>query len=231
MKNIELLLNQKELSRASEAYKSLRANVQFCGPDVHAIVVTSCMPNDGKSTVSIGLGAALAEAGKTVLVVDADLRKSTMITTFSNEYGVVGFSEYLSGQAELDEVKYTTQVSGLDVIFSGQFPANPAELLSSSAFKAFIEEQKTLYNYIIVDTPPLGLVVDAAVVASVCDSAILVVPHSKIKLKTAKNVKAQLEKSGARIIGVALNKWKRSGKRVGYYGKYRNGYYYKYYKY
>lgn len=228
MKNIVLNLDKRELSSASEAFKALRANVQFCGPDVHAIVITSCLPNDGKSTVSIGLGVALAQAGKKVLLVDADLRKSTLPTNYSDEYGVVGFSEFLSGQAGLADVKFSTQVIGFDIIFSGQYPANPAELLSSSAFKAFIESQKEEYNYIIVDTPPLGVVVDAAVVASVCDSAILVVPDSKIRSKMAKNVKIQLEKSGARIIGATFNKWRKKGKRSSYYGGYRGKYYYKY---
>ena len=220
MKNIVLKTDGKELSSANEAFKSLRANVQFCGPDVKVIVVTSCLPDDGKSTVSIGLGITLAQAGKKVLVVDADLRKSIMLTTYSDEVGVVGFSEFLSGQASLPDVKFSTQVSGLDMIFSGQYPANPAELLSSSAFKNFIEDQKAVYDYIIVDTPPLGVVVDAAVIASVCDSAILVVPENKIRYGLAKNIKAQLEKSGARIIGVVLNKHENRKKHYGYYSRY-----------
>ena len=229
MKNINLRLDAKELSCANEAFKSLRANVQFCGTDVKAIVITSCLTNDGKSTISLGLGVALAQAGKKVLMVDADLRKSVMLTTYSDEVGVVGFSEFLSGQASLADVKFSTQINGLEIIFSGQYPANPAELLSSSALKGFIDEQKANYDYIIIDTPPLGVVVDAAVVASICDSAILVIPEGKIKAELARNVKSQLEKSGAHIIGTVLNKHHKKGKRYGYYGYI--GYYGSYGKY
>ena len=228
MKNIVLNLDKSNPSGSSEAFKSLRANVQFCGPDVRTIVIASCLPNDGKSTVSLGLGIALAQAGKKVLVVDADLRKSAMLTTYSDESGVVGFSELLSGQAELADVKFSTQIAGLDIIFSGQYPANPAELLSSSALKSFVDSQKEEYNYIIVDTPPLGMVVDAAVIASVCDSTILVIRDGKIKSDLAKKVKVQLEKSGAHIIGAVLNKQEKTGKNYGYYNGYRTGYYGKY---
>ena len=205
MNKILLNFDINRIKSTSEALKSLRANVQFCGPDVHAIVVTSCLPGDGKSTTSLGLSMALAQAGKKVLLVDADLRKSVMLQQHTSATGVVGFSEYLSGLATLEDAKQNTQIGNLDVIFCGQYPANPTELLSSSAFKSFIEEEKKNYDYIIIDTPPLGLVVDAAVVASVCDSAIMVLAEGRIKSGMANDVKKQLEKSGARIIGAVLN--------------------------
>lgn len=227
MKNITLNIDYNQLQSTGEAFKSLRANVQFCGPDVHAIVITSCLPGDGKSTVSVGLGIALAQAGKRVLVVDADLRKSVMLNKFSDEVGVVGFSEFLSGQASIEDVKFATQYNGLDIIFSGQYPANPAELLSSSALKTFVETQTRVYDYVILDTPPLGMVLDSAVVSSVCDSAILVIPEGKIKSELAKKVMAQLEKSGAHIIGAVINK---RVKKSTNYGGYYSGYYGKYSK-
>lgn len=226
MKQTGLKFDIDGIGLASEAFKSLRANVQFCGPDVRAIVITSCLPDDGKSTTSIWLSFALARAGKKVLLVDADLRKSIMVRKFSDEVGVVGFSELLSGQAAMEDVLYATQEENMKVIFSGQYPANPAELLSSSALKAFIEEQKAVYDYIIIDTPPLGVVVDAALVANVCDSAILVVAEGKVKGDIALAVKNQLEKSGVHIIGAVLNS-KSKKTKSGKYGKYkyRNKYY------
>ena len=212
------------INSTGEALKALRANVQFCGTDVRSIVVTSCLPNDGKSTISIGLSMALALAGKRVLLVDADLRKSVMHKKYTNAVGILGFSEFLSGLATLEQVKQNTQIGNLDIIFCGQYPANPTELLGSSAFRAFIEEEKKKYDYIIVDTPPLGVVVDAAVVASACDSAIMILATGKIKSAWANDVKKQLEKSGARIIGVVLNKL--SKKREKYGGTYSGGYAY-----
>ncbi len=231
MKQTYLNLNAEKTHYTSEAFKSIRANVQFCGPDVRAIVITSCLPDDGKSTTSLGIALALAAAGKKTLLVDSDLRKSDMVRKYSDVTDVVGFSELISGQAGLEDVLYKTQDENLDVIFSGQYPANPAELLSSSALKIFIEERKTEYDYIIVDTPPLGIVVDAAVIASVCDSAILVVPEGKVKTEMALGVKSQLEKSGAHIIGVVFNNTKKKGMldikggySKKYYGKYVNDY-------
>lgn len=213
----EILINFdiNRIRSTSEALKALRANVQFCGTDVKCIVITSCLPGDGKSTTSLGLSMALAQAGKRVLLVDADLRKSAMLKTYTDIKGVVGFSEYLSGLSELDEVKQKTQIGNLDVIFCGQYPANPTELLSSSAFKNFVEEEKKKYDYVIIDTPPLGLVVDAAIIASVCDSAIMVLAEGKIKSGLANEVKKQLEKTGARIIGAVLNKRTKKGKKYG----------------
>ena len=224
MKQTSLIFNSENNYYASEAFKSIRANIQFCGPDVHAIVVTSCFPNDGKSTTAMGIAVAFASVGKKTLLIDADLRKSVMLRKYSAGItDVLGLSEHLSDQAELDDVLYKTQNGNLDVIFSGQYPANPAELLSSSALKSFIEERKVEYEYIIIDTPPLGVVVDAAIIASVCDSAILVFPDGKVKTDIAISVKNQLEKSGAHIIGAVFNSAnKKSGSGAyvkEYYGK------------
>ena len=223
-----------KVKTTGEALKALRANVQFCGTDIHSIVITSCLPGEGKSTTSLGLSMALAQAGKRVLLVDADLRKSVMLKRYTNTVSIFGFSEFLSGMATLEQVKQNTQLENFDIIFCGQYPANPAELLSSSAFKAFIEAEKKNYDYIIVDTPPLGLVVDAAVVASACDGAIMVLSDGKIKLGLANAVIKQLEKSGARIIGAVLNKREKNGDGYGgaYSGIYARKYAYKYnYKY
>lgn len=228
MNQIELNFGINKVRSTSEALKSLRANVQFCGTDVHCIVMTSCLPGDGKSTTSVGLSIALAQAGKKVLLVDADLRKSVMLKTYTDARGVVGFSEYLSGLKSFDDVTYKTQLGNLDVIFCGQYPANPTELLSSTAFKSFIEQQQKCYDYVIIDTPPLGLVVDAAVIASVCDSVILVLPEGKIKSGLASNVLKQLEKSGARVIGAVLNKQSLKSERYGGYNGYSGKYAYKY---
>jgi len=228
MNQIELNYDINKSRNTAEALKSLRANVQFCGTDVHCIVMTSCLPGDGKSTTSVGLSVALAQAGKKVLLVDADLRKSVLLKTYTEARGIVGFSEYLSGLKTLDEVKCKTQMGNLDIIFCGQYPANPTELLSSSAFKAFVDEQKKCYDYVIIDTPPLGLVVDAAVIASACDSAILVLPEGKIKSGLANNVLKQLEKSGAKIIGAVLNKQSYKSERYGGYNGYSSKYGYRY---
>jgi capsular exopolysaccharide synthesis family protein len=148
----------------------------------------------------------LAEAGKKVLFVDADLRKSVVVQKYSSEAGIVGLSQYLSGQNEWSEVAYATQIEGLHVVFSGSFPANPVELLGSKAFAGMIEEQTKVYDYVIVDTPPLGVVIDCAVISTYCDSAVIVVASEKTSIRRANLVKNQLAKSGVHILGVVLNK-------------------------
>ncbi|MBR4872723.1 MAG: CpsD/CapB family tyrosine-protein kinase [Clostridia bacterium] len=225
MKTIELIFSDVKKHYVEEAYKTLRANIQFCGTDVKAIAVTSSHPNEGKSTVSMNLSRVLAEAGKKVLYVDADLRKSVALQRYASEAIHVGLSQYLSGQNEWDDVVCATQIEGLHVVFSGQFPANPVELLGSRAFARMIEEKTKVYDYVIVDTPPLGLVIDCAVIANVCDSAVIVVASEKTSIRRAKTVKDQLAKSGVHILGVILNKVRIGG--MGYrkrYGRYGRGY-------
>ncbi len=219
-----------------EAFKTLRANVQFCGTDVKAITVTSCFINEGKSTVSLMLAKTLAEVGKKVLFVDADLRNSAIVKRYVEDAGILGLSQYLSGQCALEQTIYETQIEGLHAIFSGPFPANPSELLASTTFAALIKEQKERYDYVIVDTPPLGAVIDCAVIAGVCGSAILVVAADEVSFQKAREVKAQLEKSGTHILGVVLNQVKPKGNggygKYGRYGRYgRYGKYGKYGKY
>lgn len=206
MRTVELNFGEPKKYLVDEAYKTLRANIQFCGTDVKAIAITSCEPNEGKSTTTIEIARSLAESGKKVLLIDADMRRSVIVKNYVDSAGICGLSQYLSGQNTLDEVLFATQVEGFHIIFSGQFPANPVELLGSSAFGKMIEEQKEVYDYVLVDTPPLGVVIDCAVVANVCDSAIMVIAADRISYRRANVIKNQLAKSGVHILGVVLNK-------------------------
>ena len=208
MKTVNLDFSASKDYFVNESLKTLRTNVQFCGTDVKAIAVTSCQPNEGKSTISLALARSLAEVGKKVLFIDADLRKSVIVQKYVDSVGIVGLSQYLSGQNALEDVLYSTQFEGLDIIFSGQFPANPVELLSSNALKTLIEEQTKVYDYVILDTPPLGMVIDCAVIANVCDSAIMVIASDKVSNRLAKAIKVQLDRSGVHILGVVLNRVK-----------------------
>lgn len=206
MRIVNLDFNASNDYFVSEAFKTLRTNVQFCGTDVKAIAITSCLPNEGKSTISLELSRSLAEVGKKVLFIDADMRKSVIVKKYADVAGICGLSQYLSGQSKLEEVLFATQAEGLHVIFAGQFPANPVELLNSSAFKQLIQEQTQVYDYVIVDTPPLGVVIDCAVIANVCDSAIMVIAAEKVSNRRAAVIKNQLAKSGVHILGVVLNR-------------------------
>lgn len=203
----------------SEAYKTLRSNIQFCGSDVKVIGITSCTPNEGKSSVSLNLAVSLAESGKQVVFIDADLRKSVLIGRYKVNKPIRGLSHYLSGINEEDEVVLEANVENLNMIFSGPVPPNPSELLGGEKFETLVKKLSEAYDYVIIDTPPLGSVIDSAVISKVCDGMVMVVEANNISYKFAQRVKGQLEKTGCRILGAVLNKVDVS-RMDGYYGKY-----------
>ena len=136
----------------------------------------------------------------------------------------MGLSQLLSGQVSSDDAIYHTQVTGLDIIFAGPYPPNPTELVGNSEFEHLIKEQRENYDYILVDAAPLGLVIDAAVMASVCDGAVIVINVGQVKRRMVQNVKEQLAKSGCRLLGAVLNQTTRK-KRL---NRKTNAYYYSY---
>jgi capsular exopolysaccharide synthesis family protein len=213
--------------RANEAYKTLRTNIQFSGDDIKVIALTSCTPNEGKSSVSFNLAISFAESGKRVILIDADLRKSVLVGRYKVGAIDIGLTHYLSGQVELQEVIFDTDIDNLNIIFSGPIAPNPSELLGNENFTDMIKKLQEEYDYIIVDTPPLGSVIDSAIVAKVMDGAILVIENNAISYHFAQNVKKQLEKSNSKILGVVLNKV--NMEKNGYYGRYYGKYYGRYY--
>ena len=230
MQKVEIESRYKDNYQMNEAFKALRTNILFCGSDIKVIVVTSCQPNEGKSSVSVETAISMAEMGKHVLLIDADLRKSVMAARYHIESNIKGLSELLSGLATLEETLCTTNIDGLHVIFSGPVPPNPAELLGGKQTQVLLEKLREIYDYIIIDCPPLGSVIDAAAIASFCDGAILIVAADRVKYNFAQGIKDQLEKSGCKIIGAVLNRvdMKKNpyGKRYSkYYGKYYGEYY------
>ena len=190
---------------SQEAYKSLRTNLLFCGQDVQVIAFTSCEENEGKTTVSLHTAKSLSELGKKVLFIDADMRKSVMAGRNSNVRNVMGLSELLTGMAKVSDCLYTTQYPNLDIIFAGSFPPNPVELLGGKYFTSFVNEARKSFDYIIIDTPPLGMVIDAAVISSCCDGMVIVVNCGKARYHQVQEVICQLEKSGSKILGVVRN--------------------------
>ena len=222
MKEVSLK-NEVTDYRQSEAYKILRTNIEFSGADNKVIVLTSCMPNEGKSTTSLQLSVSLADAGKKVLLIDADLRKSVMTRQFQISGQIKGLSHFLAGRADIADVVYKVKNEEMGVIFAGVIPPNPAELLGQKRFASMISSARKVYDYIIIDAPPLGSVIDAAIIAKACDVSILVTQAHTISRKFAKSVKDQLERSGCPILGVVINKV--DTKRDKYYGKYYSSYY------
>ena len=205
MRTIELITDTTQNYFIRESFSTLRTNILFSGKNVKTIIFTSCLAHEGKTTISFELSKSLAESGKRVLLIDADLRKSVMASRLTKERGITGLSQLLSGQISMDQAIYKTQIEGLDIVFAGPYPPNPTELVGSPAFKELIEAKRDVYDYIIIDAPPLGLVIDAAVMATVCDGSVIVINGGHVKYRIAQEVKEQLEKSGTRILGVVMN--------------------------
>lgn len=221
MEKITFEKKEKLDFRSREAYKSLRTNIQFCGSDIKVIALTSCTPNEGKTSVSFYLAESLAEGGSKVLFIDADMRKSVLAGRYRVGKIAGGLTEYLAGRQEQQKVTYRTDTEGMDIIFSGAAAPNPSELLGSSRFRKLIEDARAGYDYVIIDTPPLGSVIDSAVVSRVADGVVMVIASSAISCRFAQNVKQQLEKSSGRILGAVLNKVPMAKKGYGkYYGSY-----------
>lgn len=191
----------------NEQFKYLRTNVQFCGTDNKVILVTSSVPGEGKSTTTLELAKSMAELGKRVLLVDADLRRSMLKHQLVNprelEYGL---THYLSGLVTLAEVVCETDDPYLNIIFAGPVPPNPSELLSANRITPMLKWARSKYDYVFVDAAPLTAVIDAAVVAPACDGAIIVVESEKIPYRMAQSVVQQMEATGCKILGVVLNK-------------------------
>lgn len=227
MEKIVFRKHEKLDFKANEAFKTLRTNILFSGNDIKVITMTSSTPNEGKTSVSLQLAKSFAEAGKKVLLVDADIRKSVIIGRYKVNGEVKGLSHYLTGQSSFDEVVYETDIENFYIIFAGPVAPNPSELLESEEFGKIIESQREAFDYIIVDAPPLGSVIDAAIIAKHSDGAIMVVESGAISYKLAQRVREQLEKSDCRILGVVLNKI--DMEKNSYYGNYYGRYYGKYY--
>ena len=204
-----------------EAIKTLRTNIQFSGGSVRVVMLTSSISNEGKSEISFQLAASLAQLGKRVLLIDADIRKSVMVSRYRPDREVNGLSQYLSSQITREEAIYQTNVNGLEIMFAGPYSPNPAELLEEELFGSLLEWARETYDYVVIDTPPMGNLIDGAIVARQCDGVVMVIESGAISFRLLQKVKAQLEKSGCRILGTVLNKITVNRSRYyRYYGKY-----------
>ncbi|MBQ3030371.1 MAG: polysaccharide biosynthesis tyrosine autokinase [Agathobacter sp.] len=214
-----------------ESLRALKTNIQFCGDDVKTILITSSLPDEGKSTVTMDLARSLTESGKSVLVIDTDMRKSVLVGRLraqATEGEVYGLSHLLSGQRKMDEVLYATNIKRLFMVFAGPSVPNPTEILEKKYFKILMDFAKEHFDYVLIDCAPIAAAIDAAVVAKHCDGAILVISQGVASSRLIASVKKQLEASGVRIIGAVLNKVKmnKSGYGYGYgYGHYYGNYY------
>ena len=206
---------------AEEAMNRLRVNFGLCGKQYKKVIVTSSLPNEGKSFVSMNLWRLLAEAGNKVILVDADIRKSVLRSRYqvtTDEVNPLGLAHHLAGQAELEDVIYSTNIRNGFIIPTFRTVANPAILLQSGRFATMLDRLAQVSDYVLVDTPPLTNVSDGGLIASHCDGAILVVRSgSTPKGLVASSIK-QLELANCRLLGTVLNRVEQ--KQSSYYYRY-----------
>lgn len=200
------ILNKNSGFAAQEAYKTLRTNVRFFLRDERCkkFCITSGAPGEGKSITLLNLAISVAEAGNRVLLIDADMRRPA-VARLLVEKATPGLSNVLAGLTSCDEAIRTDMYPNLDILFSGDVPPNPSELLSSERMQQLIEEMTERYDYILVDTPPINVVTDASIVANLLDGVLLLVRNNRSKKEDVKRAVDSLRLTGAKVLGFILN--------------------------
>jgi len=213
-----IIMDVNPRSPISEAYRTLRTNIEFSslGDPLQTIMITSAQPEEGKTTTAVNLAVAFAQANKKVVIVDADLRKPTLHYIFQ-KHNRGGLTSIIAQQKGIDTMAQETHIENLWVIPSGPIPPNPSEMLASNRFTELLEELKSQFDIVIIDTPPTLAVTDPQIVASKCDGVLLVINSGKVKRQSALRVKEGLEHVNARLLGVVLNNMKRSKADSQYY--------------
>ena len=192
----------------TEAMNTICSNLSFSGRQLKKIVITSCNAGDGKSYLTLQIAQNLARRGKRVVVVDADLRRSRVIQRYHLETTEewTGLAHYLAGYEELDNVVYKTNIPGVYMIPIGQYVANPIPLFNTQDFSDLLDTLALHFDLVLLDAPPVGLVIDAAEIALHCDGCVLVLEYEKTRRREALMAKRQIEQTGCQILGCILNK-------------------------
>ena len=223
----ELIVKEEPKSPISEIFRTLRTNIQFMNTKnkLKSLLVTSTIAGEGKSWVSSNLAATFAQAGKKVIILDADMRKGRQYRIFDVSPRP-GLSNYLSGvtenDKEVDLADYVqeTEIENLFVIPAGNVPPNPSELLVSESMLHLLEKLKEICDIVIIDGPPTQLVTDSLILTRIADSTVIVAEGNKTKKESLRRIVDNIQKVGGKIAGVVLNKVKLSAKN------YEQSYYY-----
>ena len=221
MPTLEIALKRINfIKKAEEYYNALRTNIQLSGDNLKVLAISSVKPGEGKSTTSTNIAWSFARAGYKTLLVDADVRNSVMSGIFKSREKITGLTDYLSGSTDLSQGLCDTNVENLFVIQAGSVSPNPTALLQSDNFNNMIDTLRKYFDYIIVDTAPIGIVIDAAIITQKCDASILVTAAGETKRRDVLKAKEQLEQTGTPFLGVVLNKFNTEVEKYGAYGGY-----------
>ncbi len=215
-------------TREFEAYRSIRTALFFGATrdEAKTLLVTSPGPLEGKTTLVSNLGIAMARAGQKTLIIDADLRKPMQHRVFAKKGHEKGLVDVLAGTATLEEAVRSTDVPGLDVLESGPIAPNPSELLGGDTFWAVFEQLKGRYDRILVDSPPVGIVADAQILAARCGLTLLVLRAQKSSRVITQRARDALSTVSARVVGAVVNDVRKGDTRYSHYGSGAYSYYY-----
>lgn len=219
------VLSEKSSFGYVEAFKALRTNIQYLLPDTgrgHVLMVTSSIPGEGKSNISVNLAITLAQDNKKVILIDCDMRKGTLHRYLNVPPTAAGLSSVLTGETGLNETVYRMSY-GFHFMPVGALPTNPSELIGSRNMSRLLSELSKQFDYVICDTAPVNAVADTSILCRYVDGVVFVVSHNEVTRNTVIAAKEQLEASNANILGVILNKYdaKVTGSdAAGYYAYY-----------
>ena len=191
----------------TEAINTLATNVIFSGAEYKTIMLTSCSANEGKSFVTFHLAEKLASLGYSVMLVDADLRKSVFVSRYDavTQGPLLGMTHYLAGRCDLEDIQYRTNIENLSIIPIGKEVINSLPLLNSAGFAGMMKELRQRYHFVLVDAPPVGVIIDAAMIANICDGTLFVVTNEMVSKRELVSAVQQIQKSGCTVLGVILN--------------------------
>ena len=231
-----------------EAVNMLCTNLSFSGENVKKIMLTSCHASEGKTYLSMNIMRTLAKLGKSVVLVDADLRRSVVVQKYGIQFSLgenaPGLSHYLAGMAGEADVVFETNIPGAYMVPVGRKVSNSLSLLNSQRFKKLLDDLSAQFDYVIIDAPPVGLVIDAAQIAKFCDGTVLVVGFNTVRRQELVDARDQIMQTGCPILGAVMNmteydsylskkySYRSYYSHYGYYSKYgKYGHYGKYDKY
>jgi len=232
MRSLEFTEFPKLSYAVTEAINTLCTNLTFTGRTYKKIMITSVTESEGKSFLCMEIFRKMAELGKSVILVDADLRRSKISARYGIRYNTssdLGITHYLAGKCTLEDVLYSTNLRRAYFLPVGYYVSNSLALISSPKFRELLEQLSMQADYVLVDGPPVGLIVDGLEIAKSCDGAVFAVSYNRVHRGDLVEAQQQVERSGCTVLGAVLNNVPmnvyNSRKYKGVYGKYKNRYY------
>jgi protein-tyrosine kinase len=192
----------------NEALNTLCTNISFAGDKIRKILVTSCQASEGKSFLTMNMMRSFTGLGKQVVFVSGDLRRSAVAERYGLRMpagGSPGITHYLAGMCDLSDVLYATNIPGAFMVPVGRDVTNSLSLLSSDRLPLLLDKLAEMFDLVLIDAPPVGIIIDAAEIARSCDGTVLVVSYNRVRRRELIETKRQIELTGCPVVGVVLN--------------------------